>query len=114
MTTFDYGQLDPGIRETVRLLHRFDYDTVDSGDGVSKPADERVFHEPHVIVRIPSNDIAGQSERLAVVLGPEWYVEASYSTIDKSALATCLRHEARERAIRRLLEQGVIAEADRL
>lgn len=55
MTTFDYTQLDPGIRCVVRLLHRWGYETSDSGDGRTKQAsglyDERdLMAMPHVVV----------------------------------------------------------------
>lgn len=33
MTSFDYQSLDPGIRCVVRLLHRWGYETIGSGDG---------------------------------------------------------------------------------
>lgn len=49
---FDYDQLDPGIRRTVRWLHSIGYPTQDSGDGVSKPAPERDFDVPHVVIPV--------------------------------------------------------------
>ena len=36
MKDIDYGELDPGIRETVRRLNEEGFETCDSGDGVSK------------------------------------------------------------------------------
>lgn len=55
MTTIDYTQLDPGIRCVVRLLHRWGYETSDSGDGRTKQAsglyDERdLIAVPHVVI----------------------------------------------------------------
>jgi len=55
MDNFDYTQLDPGIRCVVRLLHRWGYETSDSGDGVTKQAsgeyDERdLMAVPHVVI----------------------------------------------------------------
>ena len=52
----DYDELDPGIREVVRLLRKHHFDTTDSGDGVSKDADPgEVLDYPHVhvFVRVP-------------------------------------------------------------
>lgn len=46
----DFGELDPGVRELVRRLREQNFLTCDSGDGVSKPADERVFDRPHVMI----------------------------------------------------------------
>ena len=33
---FDYSQLNPGIRRTVRLIHDLGYETCDSGDGETR------------------------------------------------------------------------------
>ena len=51
----DYSQLDPGIRETVRRLRYWGFDTTDSGDGHSK-ADagydpDGFCPHPHVYIR---------------------------------------------------------------
>lgn len=58
---FNYEELDPGIRETVKFLHSFGYRTTDSGDGVSKPAADptlTVYDDylpyPHVVVKTSS------------------------------------------------------------
>lgn len=37
---FNYDQLDPGIRETVRRLHSWGFVTTDSGDGITKATTE--------------------------------------------------------------------------
>ena len=83
--------LDPGIRDIVELIQRLGYTTTDSGDGVSKPADERDFDVPHVVVRF---------DRGALLFDRAWalhhtlfgaghrsvVVEASYSTGDGVAV----------------------------
>lgn len=54
MCIFDsYDELDPGIREVVRALRDAGYNTIDSGDGVSKKgthAEGEYLDFPHVLV----------------------------------------------------------------
>lgn len=52
MPDIDYAALDPGISNAVRFLRQQGFDTVDSGDGYSKPQDERTIEGPHVFCRI--------------------------------------------------------------
>lgn len=61
--------LDPGIRRLVMALRDADFDTTDSGDGVSKPEVGRVFDVPHVIMVIESGAIVGEAHRLVETLG---------------------------------------------
>lgn len=56
--------LDPGIRSTVVWLNAKGFKTCDSGDGVSKPEEERWIHEPHVIMRVKSSEMVGETTRL--------------------------------------------------
>jgi hypothetical protein len=49
-----WDELDPGIVDDVRLLWAAGFDPTDSGDGVSKPPEERALDEPHVFVRFDS------------------------------------------------------------
>lgn len=54
----DYDQLDPGIRETVRLIRSWGYETSDSGDGRSKEGvrtDPDILECPHVAVQDPED-----------------------------------------------------------
>jgi hypothetical protein len=88
-TSCDYASLDPGIRDVVRALNRIGFDTTDSGDGVSKPADERVFGVPHVACRVSAGTLLAEADRLAewlTRLGTRWRVEASYCPNDQSAI----------------------------
>jgi hypothetical protein len=79
MTDLNYNDLDPGIRETVRLLRDEGFETVDSGDGVAKPLDhEGVIRYPHVAMTCAAVDLIAKACRCAVVLGPEWHVEGVY------------------------------------
>ncbi len=87
----NYDQLDPGIRETVKWLHSFAYRTTDSGDGVSKPAEQRTFDVPHVAIRLHAEAILTAEARSLVMYCqtagmPLAVVEASYSTADNVAL----------------------------
>lgn len=52
----DASTLDPGIRRLVMHLRALGIPTTDSGDGVSKPADERVLDVPHVFAVYSRND----------------------------------------------------------
>jgi hypothetical protein len=83
--------LDAGIRATVEMLMSAGFRTGDSGDGVSKPADERVFHVPHVAASVDVAVMASEAERMAGILGPEWSVQASYSTADQSAVLLAMK-----------------------
>lgn len=55
MSNFNYQSLDPGIRCVVRLLHRWGYETSDSGDGRTKQAsgeygERDLIDVPHVVI----------------------------------------------------------------
>jgi hypothetical protein len=87
MKGFDYEALDPGIRGVVRRLHAAGFVTTDSGDGVSKPPDARVFDVPHIVVQLDPAQFFQRTWALYVTLGPDWRVEASYCPNDGSYLA---------------------------
>lgn len=61
----DYSSLDPGIREVVRLLRSLRFDTTDSGDGYSKPEDERALECHHVFMSVYPEHMVVESRRLA-------------------------------------------------
>lgn len=88
----DYDALDPGIRDVVRAINEWGWETCDSGDGVSKPADyECALRFPHVFAeaQFVESMIAEAIELahlLTVRFGPGWYVEANYSTKDSKAI----------------------------
>ncbi len=97
--SFDYDQLDPGIRGVVRVLHQNGYETTDSGDGVTKPAAgwpaKELIDGPHVAVRVPDGaDIRDWSGRLLATL--RWdakdtsklHIETTFSPTD--GMTTCL------------------------
>lgn len=57
MEPLDPMTLDPGVRRLVMWLRSLGFNTTDSGDGVSKPADqEEVLEMPHVHIVVPDLD----------------------------------------------------------
>src|SRR5262245_50199918 len=96
----DLEALDPGIRDTVALLRSAGFATTDSGDGVSKPADERTFHVPHVAATCERTVMLREAEIMATVLGCDWRVEASYCPNDKSVVLLATRGEIPKRVCR--------------
>ncbi len=97
-------QLDPGIADVVIMLRNLGFNTGDSGDGRSKPDDERVFDVKHVSCTLdPMNDdpaLAGtarffeEADRLQKVLGSGWTVEASYAPKDETFILLATKNEA--------------------
>lgn len=102
-------QLDPGIRNLVVYLRALGFETTDSGDGYSKPADERVFHTPHVAMRCEPWRIVEASDHLLLAVRQfvenlknrgddlqtaddwrltvgDWHIETSYCPNDKSCV----------------------------
>ena len=92
----NYDELDPGVRDVVRLLREDGFSTCDSGDGVTKPAagwsEEDALRVPHVFAEIGDHTdlIRIQAERMQWVLTNagyvDWYVEATYSTRDRKSI----------------------------
>jgi hypothetical protein len=62
----DYSQLDPGVRRLVRALREHNFMTTDSGDGRTKPEDERTFGDRAHVAMVPMNAnlILSESNRL--------------------------------------------------
>lgn len=88
---FDYAQLDPGIRLTVKRLHEAGYVTTDSGDGGSKPKEDYetgcAMPFPHVVVSSTRARMCDDADAIAKLLGPPWVCEANYCTaVDKLAM----------------------------
>jgi hypothetical protein len=74
----DYEQLDPGVRDLVKRLREAGFETTDSGDGVSKPVEERAFDCLHVAAVVRAEDIVPESHRFHAIVGDGWHVEATY------------------------------------
>lgn len=76
--SFDYDALDIGVRDVVRRLHEQGFETTDSGDGRSKPPEQREMDFPHVAVAVQPELMIPEAHRLQAHLGPSWCVEATY------------------------------------
>jgi len=78
----NYAELDPGIRDVVSLLREHGFETTDSGDGVSKPAEWYASGEampfPNVAAKVARESFFGEAARMQEVLGPKWRIEATY------------------------------------
>jgi hypothetical protein len=97
VTECDYQALDPGIRAIVMRLRQAQFETTDSGDGTSKPADERVFEVPHVVCEVAPGQLLEEADRMARVLDqlePGWVVEATYFPTDQTAILLATKPEA--------------------
>jgi len=89
--SINYNELDPGIRETVRLLRTHGFKTTDSGDGVSK-VDGLSF--PHVAMLVTEGEMVREAKRLLKLLrqrglsfephnsGDFPTIEVSYNPVD--------------------------------
>lgn len=102
MGELDLSQLDPGIRGAVAWLRMHGFDTTDSGDGVSKPGDERVLDIPHVFMVVAPEHLVAEADRLLSLLlengvdvdqiGCEVAsIEASYDPVSGTGVITLLR-----------------------
>lgn len=74
----DYDSLDSGIRDIVKQLREAGFETTDSGDGVSKPVEERAFDCLHVAAVVRATEMIPESRRFYALLGADWHVEATY------------------------------------
>lgn len=97
VSEFANSELDPGIREVVRLVQAAGFMTTDSGDGVSKPADWYETGEalpyPHVVVKSTPQRMVTDAHNLVDLLNMPrpgarggWVVQATYTTNDRSCL----------------------------
>lgn len=69
MDDIDYGELDPGVRRTVRWLRSLGYETCDSGDGVTKKPDGWMVRDyPHVTMRVYASDLVALADDMHVRL----------------------------------------------
>lgn len=64
----NYNELDPGVRETVRRLNDWGFETTDSGDGITKieagQSTDEVLDRPHVFIRCKPQELCLMADRL--------------------------------------------------
>jgi len=86
---------DPGIRRVVAWLRARDFETTDSGDGVSKPGigeDHGPMDVPHVFMRVPAGVLVQRAKYLQNELRRAGFtprpgrVQASYDPADDVGL----------------------------
>jgi hypothetical protein len=68
--SINYEELDPGVRRLVRALREHNFMTTDSGDGRTKPEDERTFGDRAHVAMVPMNAnlILSESNRLRALI----------------------------------------------
>lgn len=91
MTDIDYNDLDPGIRDTVRLLRTAGFETTDSGDG-GKTDMECSIEFPHVFCELDLASFVSETNRAQRLLGDEWTAEARYSAKDGKCILLCMKY----------------------
>lgn len=91
MKQFSYDQLQPDIRSCVRWLRERGWETVDSGDGSAFASGmEGAMKEPMVAIRLHTTDLKAEADLLYRNMKEagfiDFYLEASYSPLDKVPL----------------------------
>lgn len=80
--SFSYEELDPGIRDVVKLFRDAGFNTTDSGDGVSKAPGPHVLPFKHVVAEVSSVSLVAEANRMLQLLKDtgmnDWQVEATY------------------------------------
>lgn len=94
MKDIDYDALDPGIRETVRMLRSWGFNTTDSGDGITKGEDG--LSHPHVFIVCDPPEMLAQADSLSYRLtslgiavgqvGEDISIQATYDPITGTAI----------------------------
>ena len=92
----DYDTLDPGIRDVVRRLVECGFITTDSGDGVTKPAEQRTMDIPHVMCVTAAETLIAAAGYMQTVLGDDWTIQASYNPKDGSAVLVAMLEVCRD------------------
>lgn len=94
--SLDYSQLDPGVQRLVKVLRNNGFRTTDSGDGKTKPVEERTHGDlAHCYVTMAGNlsvYLGDEAKRMQSLLdktnpeGKKWRVEATYLPADNICL----------------------------
>lgn len=66
--TFDYSQIDAGVRDVVRLLRDAGFCTCDSGDGSKAATMDGALDYPHVFMVIDAADAVSEVARCQSIL----------------------------------------------
>ncbi|HVT63029.1 MAG TPA: hypothetical protein VHD33_06065 [Legionellaceae bacterium] len=86
----NYDELDPGVRQLVKNLRSFYFETTDSGDGVTKYPEDRVLgDQAHIFIQVKDAyyNLTSDAHRLNGFMQAEtyfcpeyagWKIEASY------------------------------------
>lgn len=99
-------QLDPGIADVVIMLRNLGFNPTDSGDGVSKPDEQRDFDVKHVACAwepvlgdlpdgapVDAHQFFREAQRLQKTLGSGWKVEASFAPADSNYLLLATKND---------------------
>ena len=97
MTEEQIANLDPGISTLVRLLQANGFTTTDSGDGKSKPPDERAIEFPHVFCVSTKDGLAKDCDLVLALLKQQgiedFTVEGNYNPEDETPVIMILHKE---------------------
>ena len=97
MTEQQIANLDPGISTLVRLLQANGFKTTDSGDGKSKPPDERAIEFPHVFCVSTKDGLVKDCDLVLALLKQQgiddFTVEGNYNPEDETPVIMILHKE---------------------
>lgn len=95
-------ELDEGIRATVLWLRRCGFETTDSGDGYSKPFEDRALDQPHVVMKVDPARMIAEAHRLRDLIAERGWqlsqmgvdggaqIQATYDPVDGTATIVLL------------------------
>lgn len=98
LTPDQIGMLDPGVRELIVWLRSEGFETVDSGDGITKTDMDCAWPSPNVAIEVKPSDMISEADRLRHLLigkfirprqanmEDEPHIQATYDPVDKSAI----------------------------
>ena len=102
MSKLNISELDAKIRETVRILNEYGFETCDSGDGSKYPEMECARDHAHVSIIVTPEELVDETDRLLNILdmlgvkvGPigdencAW-IQASYDPVGETAILEVL------------------------
>jgi len=97
MTEEQIAKLDPGISTLVQLLQANGFNTTDSGDGKSKPPEERAVEFPHVFCVSSKDGLVKDCDLVLAVLKQQgiedFTVEGNYNPEDETPVIMILHKD---------------------